>query len=115
MAAAEQCPSELRAPPAGGQEAMVGGPVPWLGEPARSFFKNIIKKQKKLRTPDSPWPFATIGYWLLESTTPAGLSSALLYRKKGIGASLPSAAKVKVIGTPPPPLPPTNTDYLLAS
>ena len=47
----------------------------------RAELKKIIKKQKKLRTPDSPWPFATIGYWLLESTTPAGLSSALLYRK----------------------------------
>ena len=60
---------------------------PWLevrlhgwANPYGVFFY-IIKNTKKLRTPDSPWPFATIGYWLLESTTPAGLSSALLYRK----------------------------------
>ena len=44
--------------------------------------KRKYNNRKKLRTPDSPWPFATIGYWLPKmSTTPAGLSSALLYRK----------------------------------
>ena len=54
--------------------------------------------------------------WLLAARKhdPGRLELCPAVQKKGIGASLPSAAKVKVIGTPPPPLPPTNTYYLLA-
>ena len=79
----------------------------------RAEFFFIFFVTKKLRIPDSPWPFATIGYWLLESTTPAGLSSALLYRKGHWG--IVTVCSESQSDRYPTTTATTNTYYLLAS